>query len=428
MFRCSACTLTLFRRSAAAFGGGLRSSNGSGAAGSVGDGLPEVETPKKADAPTPAADQSKTHIVPEVVLRDLTNAISQAQKTFLSGGGEGTADTYSEAFFGLVNAAYESRFQEEQQVEVEAFVAKRRAHYEDRLNEETEEFKRERREVHDELQRMECDRYKDELIKDVAEFAAQRQKDCEARLKKDVDKYHAALQSYRARQAQQARETAEHSGFGDVEKNLTADVHVTVEQLEADTQLFDFGPGAKGFGNDLTDEEISGYVEGRVKFYETTLQDEIDYYTHRRRAFYEELVQARAVRHAAKVRADTDRFRARRSSYYKERLGSDAIWMAKNFQGHYERCILSCYARQAWLMHRLTPTPDADPIADISKTSFEALSENLPLPKVLDIYATEAIEEVSRDVFLKAARRIAGESPAPPSRRPAPPKSAPKTK
>ncbi|GET85840.1 hypothetical protein, unknown function [Leishmania tarentolae] len=367
--------------------------------------------------------ESRTHILPQKVLKELLNSVSEGQQNFLFGSaedaGEPTAGVLraTGSFFESINTAYEGRMLQEQQVEVENFVAKRRIHYMQRLNEETEEFRREQKEIHDEIQRLEAEKYKSELNNDVIQFTKTRETEYEARLHADVEKYHNALLAYRAR----VKKSDQLGADGKVPpKQMNMNVIEMMQEMEMDDILRDFGDAA-GIGNDLSDEDIRSYVVQRTCFYEKVVQEEIHDFTKRRKSFYEDLLEARAVRQAAKIRADTEKFHNERQSYYDERLTADGSWMAKCFQEHYNRCFLQSYARRAWIEHRryqatlegiklFTENNEKVPaISNPADIGISTLNAEIPLSTILDMYESENMAEVTRDVFLKAARRVAGD-------------------
>ncbi|CAC9444257.1 hypothetical protein, unknown function [Leishmania infantum JPCM5] len=367
--------------------------------------------------------EGRTHILPQKVLKELLNSVSAGQQNFLFGSDKDAGDPTvgvlraTGSFFESINTAYEGRMLQEQQVEVENFVAKRRIHYMQRLNEETEEFRREQKEIHDEIQRLEAEKYKNDLNNDVIQFTKARETEYEARLHADVEKYHNALLAYRAR----AKKSDQLGANGETPlKQLNMNVIEIMQEMEMDDTLRDFGDAA-GIGNDLSDQDIRSYVVQRTCFYEKVVQDEVHEFTKRRKSFYEDLLEARAVRHAAKVRADTEKFHSQRQSYYDERLTADGSWMAKCFQEHYNRCFLQSYARRAWIEHRryqatlegiklVTENGEKVPaISNPSDISISTLNAEIPLSTILDMYESENMAEVTRDVFLKAARRVAAD-------------------
>ncbi|CBZ23462.1 hypothetical protein, unknown function [Leishmania mexicana MHOM/GT/2001/U1103] len=365
--------------------------------------------------------EGRTHILPQKVLKELLNSVSAGQQNFLFGSDKDAGDPTvgvlraTGSFFESINTAYEGRMLQEQQVEVENFVVKRRIHYMQRLNEETEEFRREQKEIHDEIQRMEAEKYKNDLNNDVIQFTKARETEYEARLHVDVEKYHNALLAYRAR----VKKSDQLGADGETPlKQLNMNVIEIMQEMEMDDTLRDFGDAA-GIGNDLSDQDIRSYVVQRTCFYEKVVQDEVHDFTKRRKSFYEDLLEARAVRHAAKVRADTEKFHSQRQRYYDERLTADGSWMAKCFQEHYNRCFLQSYARRAWIEHRryqatlegiklFTENDEKVPaISNPADISISTLNAEIPLSTILDMYESENMAEVTRDVFLKAARRVA---------------------
>ncbi|KAG5487665.1 hypothetical protein LSCM4_08110 [Leishmania orientalis] len=396
---------------------------------------PEASTEKGTDsvvAERPAAslqsfiiDRTKeagTHILPQKVLKELLNSVSAGQQNFLFGSERDATDPAggvlraTGSFFESINTAYEGRMLQEQQVEVENFVAKRRVHYMQRLSEETEEFRREQKEIHDEIQRLEAEKYKNDLNNDVTHFTKAREAEYEGRLHADVEKYYNALLAYRARlKNDQPGANGEVMG-----KQLNMNVIEVMQEMEIDDTLRDFGDAA-GIGNDLSDQDIRSYVVERTCFYEKVVQDEVHYFTKRRKSFYEDLLEARAARHAAKIRADTEKFHNQRRSYYDERLTADGSWMAKCFQEHYNRCFLQSYARRAWIEHRRYQATlegiklcgengeKVPAISNLADISISTLNAEIPLSTILDMYETENMAEVTRDVFLKAARRVAAD-------------------
>ncbi|KAK7197853.1 hypothetical protein NESM_000738900 [Novymonas esmeraldas] len=388
-----------------------------------------ASTPPASPPPSlqpPIVDITKeagTHVLPQKVLKELLNSVSAGQQNFLFGSDKDAADPTAGvlratgSFFESINTAYEGRMLQEQQVEVETYVMKRRVHYTQRLNEETEEFRREQKEIHDEIQRLEAEKYKNDLNNDVTQFTQARETEYEACLHADVEKYHSALLAYRARPKKSEIPSAEeHSAV----KQLSMNVTEIMREMEIDDTLRDFGDAA-GIGNDLSDQDIRSYVVQRTCFYEKCVQDEVRYFTKRRKSFYEDLLEARGVRHTAKIRADTEQFRTQRQNYYDERLTADGSRMAKCFQEHYNRCFLQSYARRAWIEHRryqaslegiklFAENGERVPaISDPADITVSALSAEIPLSTILDVYESENMAEVTRDVFLKAARRVAAD-------------------
>lgn len=380
-------------------------------------------TPVEESYPSEHEGEAGSHILPQAILKDLLSTVSVGQKHFLFGTGSEAGDMEKDSlratgnFFDSINTAYEGKMLQEQQVEVENYVMKRRGHYTQRLNEETEEFRREQKEIHDEIHRIETQKYKNELISDIAHFTRKREAEYEAHLSSDVEKYYMALLAYHA----QLKKSGKSSGaISDLTKSLTMNVLEAVEEMESEAAIRDFG-NAAGVGNDLTDKDIRSYVVQRASFYEKCVQDEVRSFTQRRKAFYEELLEARAVRHAAKIRVDTEKFRQERRLYYDDRLSIDGSWMTKCFHEHYSRCFLQSYARKAWVSHRryeatqegikiFTEKGEKIPaIPNPSEISITALNTEIPLSQVLDTYENENMTEVTRDVFLKAARRVAEE-------------------
>lgn len=367
--------------------------------------------------------EGRAHVLPQSILKELLNAVSAGQQHFLFGSDKDAADPdngvprATGSFFESVNSAYEGRMLQEQQVEVENYVVKRRIHYTQRLDEETEEFRREQKEIHDEIQRIEAEKYKNELNNDVVQFTKARETEYETRLHSDVEKYHSALLAYHGRHKKGGKAA---TASEPTAKQLDMNIAQIMQEMEMDEVLRDFGDAA-GIGNDLSDQDIRTYVVQRTCFYEKCVQDEIRYFTKRRKSFYEDLLEARAVRHAAKIRADTEKFRTQRQHYYDERLTADGSWMAKCFQEHYSRCFLQAYARRAWIEHRryqatlegiklFTENGEKVPaISDPADISVSTLNAEIPLSTILDMYESENMAEVTRDVFLKAARRVAAD-------------------
>ncbi|AIN95546.1 hypothetical protein LPMP_051050 [Leishmania panamensis] len=367
--------------------------------------------------------ETRTHILPQKILKELLNSVSAGQQNFLFGSDRDAADPTAGilratgSFFEAVNTAYEGRMLQEQQVEVENFVLKRRTHYTQRLNEETEEFRREQKEIHDEIQRLEAEKYKSDLNNDVIQFTKARETEYEVRLHADVEKYHNALLAYRARAKKNDSVGADGEATA---KQISMNVIEIMQEMEIDDTLRDFG-NAAGIGNDLSDQDIRSYVVQRTCFYEKVVRDEVHDFTKRRKSFYEDLLEARAVRHSAKIRADTERFHSQRQGYYEERLTADGSWMAKCFQEHYNRCFLQSYARRAWIEHRryqatlegiklFTEDSEKVPvISDPADISISTLNAEIPLSTILDMYESENMAEITRDVFLKAARRVAAD-------------------
>ncbi|KAG5487110.1 hypothetical protein LSCM1_07782 [Leishmania martiniquensis] len=364
--------------------------------------------------------EARMHVLPQTVLKELLNSVSAGQQNFLFGSDRDATEPAggvlraTGSFFESINTAYEGRMLQEQQVEVENFVAKRRIHYMQRLSEETEEFRREQKEIHDEIQRLEAEKYKNDLNNDVVQFTKAREAEYEGRLHADVEKYHNALLAYRAR-----LKNDQPAANGEaVAKQLNMNVIEMMQEMEIEDTLRDFGDAA-GIGNDLSDQDIRSYVVERTCFYEKVVQDEVHYFTKRRKNFYEDLLEARAARHAAKIRADTEKFHNQRRSYYDERLTADGSWMAKCFQEHYNRCFLQSYARRAWIEHRryqatlegiklfVENGEKVPAISDPADISISTLNAEIPLSNILDMYEAENMAEVTRDVFLKAARRVA---------------------
>lgn len=421
--------LRLSRRSATSTSAAAAPPTARGAPASApGKASPEADTQTKltesALPPRGAERSSKptAQFAPQEALDSLLQRIASQQQIFLFGEDgtqrKGGSLASQNSFFSLVNSCYEGRILQEQQKEVELYVAKRRAHYEQRLTEGTEEFRREQREVLDEAQRKDCEKYKKELANDVKEFTAGRQKEYEERLQEDIYKYSSALRSTRRSPPKKEATKGDKTSARSLEENLSTDGRSLAESFD-DADSADDEDGVC----ELTEEDVRMYVEQRLLLYESALESELDEFTRRRKAFYEDLLDARANRHAAKVRTSTDEFRAQRQRVYEDYLGQDAMWMAKAFQAHYEACFLQCYARQAWLKYRHGSTfngkqqvgKDANYDghgADLFSTiTMSSLEKEVPLSSVVQTFEKETISEVSRDVFLKAARRIAEEGP-----------------
>ncbi|KPI84566.1 hypothetical protein ABL78_6382 [Leptomonas seymouri] len=362
-----------------------------------------------------------THVRPQAILKDVLHSVAAGQHAFLFGTHKDAADPAdgvlraTGTFFESVNTAYEGRMLQEQQIEVERYVEKRRIHYAQRLDEETEEFRQEQKEIHDEIQRIEAQKYKSDLNRDVIQFTKARETEYEVRLYADVEKYYNALLAYQSRVKKNAKAS---SAVDTLSTQLSMNLQAVIDEMELEDSIRDFG-GAAGSGNDITDQDIRSYVVQRTCFYEKCAQDEIHNFTERRRMFYEELLEARAIRHAAKIRSDTEKYRRERQTYYDDRLTNDGSWMAQCFQEHYNRCFLQAYSRRAWMDHRryqatqegikiFTKNGERIPaIPNPATVSVAALNAELPLAQILDIYESENMAEITRDVFLKAARRVA---------------------
>lgn len=338
--------------------------------------------------------EQKKQSAPQVFLKELRLSVAQSlNKPF-------AASDHQNNFSELIKYTYDEIMQREQQLEIEAFIAKRRAHYDQRLNEETEEFRRERKEIHDNIIQLETEKYKSDLANEMREYVSSRRKECESRLKVDVMKYHSVLKSYRDRIAtgDEGSSGSGRTAFGNLSRNLSMDV-ANVVKLE---QEEDITNAVEESDIDITNNEIADYVKPRLTFYETVLETDIEQHAQCRKAFYQELLQARTLRQVAKIRVDVENFRAGRQLYYEERLGNDALWIAKAFRSHYELCFLQHYARQACLLCQRQGKMNVLPTISISE-----LNSILPLSNVLDWYARITLEDVTRDVFLKAARRVA---------------------
>lgn len=369
-------------------------------------------------------DKEGTHVRPQAILKDILRSISAGQQTFLFGSNKVGQDTAEKAlratgtFFESINTAYEGRMLQEQQVEVDKYLEKRRLYYVQRVDEETEEFRQEQKALHEEIERFESQKYMSELDNDIVQFTKVRVAEYEGRLNADVEKYYNALLAYRSRMKK--NETGKSAGKAP-SINLNSRLQAVIDEMELEDSISDFGDAA-GSGNDITDQDIRAYVVQRTCFYEQCAQDEAHDFTVSRRTFYEELLEARAIRHAAKVRSDTEKFRKERQEYYDQRLTNDSAWMTQCFKEHYDRCFLQSYARIAWLAHRrYQATQEGIKIAqkkgeripaisNPSKMSVSALNEEIPLAQILDTYEAENIAEASRDAFLKAARRVASSS------------------
>jgi hypothetical protein len=366
-------------------------------------------------------EESGTHVRPQVILKDVLHSVSAGQQAFLFGTHKDAVDPAdgvlraTGTFFESVNNAYEGRMLQERQVEVEKYVEKRRLHYAQRLDEETEEFRQEQNEIHEEIQRIEAEKYKNELNNDVIQFTKARETEYEVRLYADVEKYYNALLAYQSRLKEKSKTQSTKEVLS---TQLNMNLQAVIDEMELEDSIRDFG-GATGSGNDITDQDIRSYVVQRTCFYEKCAQDEIHDFTERRRVFYEELLEARAIRHAAKIRSDTEKYRKERQAYYDDRLTHDGSWMTHCFQEHYNRCFLQAYSRKAWIDHRryqatqegikiFTKKGERIPaISNPATISITSLNEEIPLSEILDVYESENMAEVTRDVFLKAARRVA---------------------
>lgn len=368
-----------------------------------------VPVPPPAPQPTTVvADNEKQHILPATVLKQLLTVLGEAQKAFLLGRDASVKGSKTvDSLFVLINACYESRMKEERTKAVAKFTSEREAYYMKRVAEETEEFRRERREVHDALFRAERTKYMNAFQSDIQQFTVARQAECETNLKKDIEQYHSSLRTYRARANSKKGSVKAYDGL---EKDLAAQVLSITSSLEEEDDLFDFGSVPEGKGSDITDEEIRRYVEGRVIFYEQCLQEEIDLYTVKRRQFYEDLIKARKVRHAAKIRVDTAKFKENREKDFEVRLKDDASWMSSGIMIHYNRCFLQCYARQAWLTLRTEQKIGHLPLLeDLSGVTLPELQKKLPIMSIVERYEREALLEPTRDVFLQIAKTLAKE-------------------
>lgn len=381
------------------------------------------EAPVVADA-NDVMGESGTHVRPQAILKDILHSVAAGQQAFLFGTHSDAADPVNGVlratgtFFESINTAYEGRMLQEQQIEVETYVEKRRVHYAHRLDEETEEFRQEQKEIHEEIHRMEAEKYKKELNNDVVQFTKSRETEYEVRLYADVEKYYNALLAYQSRMKENSKAT---SAGETLSTQLNMNLQAVIDEMELEDSIRDFSSTA-GSGNDITDQDIRSYVVQRTCFYEKCAQDEVHDFTERRRTFYEELLEARAIRHAAKVRSDTEKFRKVRQTYYDDRLTHDGSWMTQCFQEHYNRCFLQAYSRRAWIDHRryqatqegikiFTKKGEKIPaISDPATISVAALNAEIPLTEILDMYESENMAEITRDVFLKAARRVADTS------------------
>ncbi|KPA73391.1 hypothetical protein ABB37_09937 [Leptomonas pyrrhocoris] len=394
------------------------------------EAAPAIETVEEAQVasatsdPHRKTDESATHVRPQTILKDILHSVSAGQQAFLFGTHKDASDPAdgvlraTGTFFESVNTAYEGRMLQERQIEVEKYVEKRRLHYAQRLDEETEEFRQEQKEVHEEIQRMESEKYKRELNNDVVQFTKARETEYEVRLYADVEKYYNALLAYQSRSKKQVKAK---SADDNLSMQLNMNLQAIINEMELEDSIRDFGD-ATGSGNDITDQDIRSYVVQCTCFYEKCAQDEIHDFTERRRTFYEDLLEARAIRHAAKIRSDTEKYRRERQTYYDDRLTSDGSWMTHCFQEHYNRCFLQAYSRRAWIDHRryqatqegikiFTKEGERIPaISDPATISVAALSAEIPLAQILDVYESENMAEITRDVFLKAARRVANAS------------------
>lgn len=399
---------------------GTNKSDGAGGSDSVtGEEEQAAESwvPDDPDAPVVEA----THVRPQDILKDILSSVSAGQQTFLFGaqkdvvkGGDVPMHATG-TFFESINSAYEGQMLQEQQREVANYVEKRRLHYAQRVEEETEEFRQEQREIHEEIQRFEGQKYKSDLTSDVVEFTQTRVTEYEGRLNADVEKYYNALLAYQSRMKKNA--SGKPTGKP-LAMQLSSKLQAVIKEMELEEAISNFGD-APGSENDITDQDIRSYVVQRTCFYEQCAKDEAHDFTVNRRSFYEELLEARSIRHAAKIRSDTERFRKERQEYYDERLTNDGSWMAHCFQEHYNQCFLQSYARKAWIDHRRYQATqegikgigkEGEHIPAISNPStitISALNKEIPLTQILDIYESENIADVARDIFLKAARRVA---------------------
>lgn len=296
--------------------------------------------------------------------------ISSQQKEFLFGSSE--KNNSSESLFDSINNAYAESMKNIQRSEVDLYIEKQREYYIQRLDEEVTEFISEQSEILKEFELHELDYFQNELSNDSKEFSDQRQKECRIRLEDDVRKYQFSLIPSRKEKNDDAGSEKE----GPCES-----------PVECDTL-------------------ISAYVNRRHNFYEQILNNEIVEYVRKRKIFYEELLQTRLSRKAETVKLSVEEFQAKREAYYKSKLHRDAEWISNSFQGHYEKCFLQCFARYAWLHYRKRNMKNKKMIPR-EDTSISQLVREIPLSTVLDEYEKETMGDIGRDLFLKAAYRLA---------------------
>lgn len=307
------------------------------------------------------------------ILLNHLNKISTEQKEFLFGSAEKDESTGS--LFDAVNGIYADSMKQAQRTEIDLFIEKQREHYIQRLDEEVTEFMSEQSEVLKEFERHELDHFQNELLNDTKEFSDQRQKECRIRLEEDVRKYQFSVIPVRD---EERKELSNEKGGGDKESSVDCDAL------------------------------IAAYVDRRHNFYEQLLNNEIVEFMHKRKLFYEELLQTRLSRKAESVKLFIEDFQAKREAYYKAKLERDAEWMSNSFQGHYEKCFLQCFARYAWLFYRQRMMHGGDNEVQ-NVISIPDMVKEIPLSVILDEYEKETMSDIGRDIFLKAARRLATE-------------------
>lgn len=304
------------------------------------------------------------------ILLNHLKKISSDQKEFLFGCPEKSGS--AESLFDSINGTYADSMKNMQRKEIDLYIEKQREYYIQRLDEEVTEFISEQSEILKEFERHELEYFQNELSNDTKEFSDQRQKECRIRLEDDVQKYHFSVAPPRK------------------EKNDNA-----LSERE----------GTRGAYGEC-DTLITAYVNRRHYFYEQILNNEIVEYVRKRKLFYEELLQTRLLRKAETVKVSVEEFQAKREAYYKSKLNRDAEWMSNSFQGHYEKCFLQCFARYAWLHYRQRNISNSEQALH-NGTSVSQLVSEIPLSRVLDEYDKETMSDIGRDLFLKAAYRLA---------------------